>query len=303
MTRRDYALFSLLCVIWGIPYLFIKFALTDFSPATVVLLRTSIAALIMVPIAIARGEFRAALKAFPWVLAFALVEMAGPWWLLTDSETRISSGLVALMIATTPLMGTLIGAFLGDRSAWHSTRLIGLGIGFAGVVSLVWINLNEGHADLRSIIQLTIVSFGYAAAPAMAARKLAHVSTFGVIALSVAIVAVLYLIPGISSWPSYTPTAKSIVSVFVLGIICTALAFIVFFTLLDRMGAVRITLITYINPAVAVALGIVFLSEPITIGTLIGFPLVIIGSWYATKRPTGINVISESFAPETTPLS
>ena len=286
MTRRDYALFGLLCVIWGIPYLFIKFALVDFSPATIVLLRTLIAAAIMVPIAIARGEMRLAIKAFPWVLVFALVEMAGPWLLLNDAETRVSSGLGALMIATTPLMGTLIGAFLGDRSAWHSTRLVGLAIGFAGVIGLVWLDINDGHADLRSIIQLVIVSFGYAAAPAMAARKLAHVSTFGVIALSVAIVAVVYLIPGIYTWPTHTPSIKAISSVIILGVICTALAFLVFFILLERMGAVRITLVTYINPAVAVTLGIIFLSEPITIGTIIGFPLVLIGSWYATKRPT-----------------
>jgi drug/metabolite transporter (DMT)-like permease len=283
MTRRDYSLFGLLCVIWGIPYLFIKYALTDFSPATVVLLRTAIAAVIMVPIAISRGELRLALKSFPWVLAFA-----GPWLLINDAETRISSGLSALMIATTPLMGTLIGAFLGDRSAWHSTRLIGLGIGFAGVTALVWLDISGGNADLRSILQLVIVSFCYAAAPAMAARKLAHISTFGVIALSVAIVAVIYLIPGLYTWPDYTPSAKAISSVFVLGIVCTALAFFVFFTLLERMGAVRITLVTYINPAVAVALGIIFLSEPITVGTAIGFPLVLIGSWYATKRSTAM---------------
>ena len=240
----------------------------------------------MVPIAVARGEMRLAIKAFPWVLIFALVEMAGPWLMLNDAETRISSGLGALMIATTPLMGTLIGAFLGDRSAWHSTRLVGLGIGFAGVIGLVWLDINDGHADLRSILQLIVVSFGYAAAPAMAARKLAHVSTFGVIALSVAIVAVIYLIPGIYTWPSYTPSIKAISSVVVLGVICTALAFLVFFILLERMGAVRITLVTYINPAVAVTLGIIFLSEPVTIGTIIGFPLVLIGSWYATKRPS-----------------
>lgn len=288
MTRRDYFLFGLLCVIWGIPYLFIKFALTDFTPATLVLLRTSIAALILVPIAISRGEMRLALKSFHWVLAFALVEIAIPWLLLNDAETRISSGLGALMIATTPLMGTLIGAFSGDRSAWHSTRLIGLGIGFVGVTALVWLDISGGSADLRSIIQLAIVSFGYAAAPAMAVRKLAHVSTFGVIALSVAIVAVIYLIPGIYAWPDHTPSLEAISSVLVLGVLCTALAFFIFFTLLERMGAVRITLVTYINPVVAVLLGIIFLSEPMTIGTAIGFPLVLVGSWYATRRSTAM---------------
>jgi len=284
VIRRDYFLFGLLSVIWGIPYLFIKYALTDFSPATVVMLRTLIAALIMVPIAIKRNELRLAMKAFPWVLAFAVVEMGVPWLLLNDAETRISSGLGALMIATTPLMGTMIGAFFGDRSAWHSTRLVGLAIGFIGVTALVWLDISGGKADVRSIIQLIVVSFCYAAAPAMAARKLAHVSTFGVIALTVAIVAFIYLIPGIYSWPNHVPSVKAISSVLVLGVVCTALAFFAFFTLLERMGAVRIVLVTYINPAVAVALGIIFLREPLTVGTAIGFPLVLIGSWYATKR-------------------
>ncbi len=284
MTRRNYLLFALLCVIWGIPYLFIKVALTDFSPPTVVLLRTGIAAVIMLPLALSRGELQAALKVFPWVLVFALVEMAGPWLLLNDAETRVSSGLGALMIATTPLIGTIIGAFLGDRSAWHSKRLIGLAVGFAGVAGLVSLDITGGQADLRSILQLLVVSFGYAAAPAMAARKFAGISNFGVIALSVAVVAAIYLIPGIYTWPNHPPSLKSIGSVMVLGVICTALAFIIFFALIKGIGAVRITLVTYINPAVAVSLGIIFLNEPITIGTIVGFPLVLIGSYYATKK-------------------
>ncbi len=284
MTRREFLLFSSLCLIWGIPYLLIKVAIVDFSPIIVVFLRTLIAAVLLSPLAARRGELMPAIKAWRWVLVFALLEMVGPWWLLNDSETRVSSGFAGLMLATVPLTGIIVNFFMGDRTVFQSRRLIGMAVGFIGVVSLVGLDINAGKVDTRSIVQLLLVAFGYSLAPAIAARKLQGVSIIGLVGVSAAMVAIIYTPPSILTWHSINPTTKGILAVIVLGVVCTAIAFLVLFELIKTIGPIRVTLVTYVNPAVAIVLGIIFLSEKITTGTLIGFPLVLIGSYLASSK-------------------
>ncbi len=284
MTKREFLLFSALCLIWGIPYLLIKVAIADFSPIIVVFLRTAIAAALMIPLAAKRGDLMPALKAWRWVLVFAVLEMVGPWWLLNDSETRVSSGFAGLMLATVPLTGIIVNFLLGDKTVFQSRRLVGMAIGFIGVISLVGLDINAGQVDTRSILQLILVAFGYSLAPAIAARKLHNVSIIGLVGLSAAMVAIIYTPTSIATWHNTHPTIKGILAVIVLGVVCTATAFLVMFELIKTIGPVRVTLVTYVNPAVAIILGIIFLSEKITTGTLIGFPLVLIGSYLASSK-------------------
>lgn len=284
MTKREFLLFSALCLIWGIPYLLIKVAIADFSPIIVVFLRTAIAAVLLIPLAAKRGDLMPAIKAWRWVLVFAALEMVGPWWLLNDSETRVSSGFAGLMLATVPLTGIIVNFFMGDKTVFQSRRLIGMAVGFIGVVSLVGLDINAGKVDTRSIVQLLLVAFGYSLAPAIAARKLQGVSIIGLVGVSAAMVAIIYTPASILTWRSIHPTTKGILAVIVLGVVCTATAFIVLFELIKTIGPIRVTLVTYVNPAVAIVLGIIFLSEKITTGTLIGFPLVLIGSYLASSK-------------------
>ena len=225
-----------------------------------------------------------AIKAWRWVLVFAVLEMVGPWWLLNDSETRVSSGFAGLMLATVPLTGIIVNFFMGDKTVFQSRRLIGMAVGFIGVVSLVGLDINAGKVDMRSIVQLLLVAFGYSLAPAIAARKLQGVSIIGLVGVSTAMVAIIYAPPSILTWHSIHPTTKGILAVVVLGVVCTATAFLVLFELIKTIGPIRVTLVTYVNPAVAIVLGIIFLSEKITTGTLIGFPLVLIGSYLASSK-------------------
>jgi drug/metabolite transporter (DMT)-like permease len=284
VTKREFLLFSALCLIWGIPYLLIKVAIADFSPIIVVFLRTAIAAALMIPLAAKRGDLMPALKAWRWVLVFAILEMVGPWWLLNDSETRVSSGFAGLMLATVPLTGIIVNFLMGDKTVFQSRRLIGMAIGFIGVVSLVGLDIHAGKVDTRSIIQLVLVAFGYSIAPAIAARKLQGVSIIGLVGLSAAMVAIIYAPTTILTWHQTNPTTKGILAVIVLGVVCTATAFLVMFELIKTIGPIRVTLVTYVNPAVAIILGIIFLSEKITAGTIIGFPLVLIGSYLASSK-------------------
>jgi drug/metabolite transporter (DMT)-like permease len=272
-------------VIWGIPYLFIKIAVVEMSPVSIAGWRTLLGAAILLPLAGRQGALRPALRAWPFVVAFGLLEMALPWVLLGHAETRVPSGFAGLMLAAVPIVGTVVSWLLGDRHALSRVRLVGLAVGVLGVAALVGLDWAGGTIDPLSVAELLVVAVCYAVAPAMAVRKLAHVPSMGVVSLSLAVVAVLYLPVTVFSVHTGLPSPDVVVSVLVLALVCTALAFVLFFDLIAEAGPVRATVITFVNPAVAVALGVIVLSEPLTVGTMIGFPLVLLGSYWATRGP------------------
>jgi drug/metabolite transporter (DMT)-like permease len=190
------------------------------------------------------------------------------------------------MLATVPLFGVLIARLRGDPHAFAPVRLRGLGVGIAGVACLVGIDSLAGHIDLLSVVELLLVAVGYAAAPVIANTVLADVPSMGVIAISVAVVAALYLPWTVSGYTGGDVSADVVAAVVVLGLVCTALAFVLFFRLIALAGPVRATVITFINPAVAIGLGILVLGEPLTWGMVLGFPLVLLGAWSATRSPS-----------------
>ena len=286
MTRRAWTLFAAMAVIWGIPYLFIKIAVAEVSPATIVGLRTLLGAAVLIPLAVRSGALRPAVKAWPFVLAFALIEMALPWLLLGHAEQRVASGFAGLMLAAVPIVGTLTAWVLGDRHALTRIRLLGLACGIVGVALLIGLDSLSGQVDALSVVELLTVAVCYAVGPAIAARKLGHVPSMGVVAVALGIVAVLYAPVTAYGLGQGSPSAKVWASILVLALVCTALAFVLFFELIAVAGPVRATVITFVNPAVAVVLGIVVLSEPLTWGTVLGFPLVLLGSYWATRPST-----------------
>jgi drug/metabolite transporter (DMT)-like permease len=288
MSRRGFLLFLAIGLAWGVPYFFLAVAGKDFSTPTVIFSRVTIGALILVPLAIKRGALKPALKAWPWVLAFAAIEMIGPWFLLTEAERHVPSGLAGLMIATVPIFGMLIAYFFqGDKSVRHPKTLAGLAIGFAGVVLLVGIDSLTGTFEPIYLLMLVLSALGYAVAPAIANAKLQDVPTVGVIGLSLTMVAAFYAIPALTALPGEIaagPAWTSVGSLVGLGVISSALAFVLFFELVKEVGSARATLVTYPNTAWALLLGIVFLHEPITIGLLTGLPLVALGSYLSLRK-------------------
>ncbi len=286
MTRRAWILFVAMSVIWGVPYLFVKIAVDEISPAALVGSRTLIAAAILLPLAARQGALRPALRLWPWVVAFAVIEMAIPWVLIGHAEQRVSSGFAGLMIATVPIAGTVIQWLRGDHHALARVRLLGLATGVVGVAALVGLDSLSGHVDALSVVELLLVAVGYATAPAIADRYLHDVPSMGVIALSLSFVAIAYLPFTVTGYSAGVPSGSVVVSVLVLSILCTAVAFVLFFELIRTAGPVRATVITFVNPAVAILLGVVVLSEPLTVGTLVGFPLVLVGSYWATRAST-----------------
>lgn len=284
MTARGWLLFASMCLIWGVPYLLIKVAVEDVSPSMLVLARTGIAALLLLPIAAARNELRVLLPHWRPILAFAGIEIALPWILLASAETRISSSLTALLIAATPLVGTGIALVLVPRERLTFDRGLGLGLGLAGVAAIVGLGI-EGTSG-RAIAEVLGVAVCYAVGPVILQRWLSDLPPLGVIAVSLGLGALLYVPITAIAGPGSAPSADALLSILVLAIVCTALAFIVFFALITEIGPVRATVITYVNPAVASLLGVLLLGEDLTVGMGIGFVLVLIGSVLAT-RPGG----------------
>jgi len=280
-SRRGWLLFAAMCLLWGVPYLFISVAVESLSPPAVVAGRTLIAAILLLPFAIRSGALRAALRLWPWVLAFGLVEMAGPFVLLGHAEMTLPSGMTGLLVATVPLFAALIALGGGDRGVLRPARAAGLLVGFVGVAIVVaGPGLFGGDVSLLAAGEVLLVAVLYAIAPFIVARKLGDVPSLGTITLSLMMIGILYLPIGLLTQHE-VPTLPSIGALLVLAVVCTAVAFLVFFALIREVGPVRAPLFTYVNPVVAIVLGAIVLAEPLTPGLLLGFPLIIAGCWFA----------------------
>jgi drug/metabolite transporter (DMT)-like permease len=287
VSRKALILFLSVGVIWGTPYFFIAIALEHFQTASIVFLRVFLGALVLLPIAISQGMIRRTLRAWPWVLAFAVIEMVVPWWLITEAEKEISSSLAGLLVTTVPFIAAFFVGLLGDRSAWHPVTILGLVVGFSGVVALVGLDVFSGLIGLTPVVMMLIAAVGYAVAPIVANRTPGDVPTLGVIALSLTMVTVIYAPFAAVTLPQdilAVPSSEAWWSVVALGLVCSAAAFVIFFALIRDIGPARASLITYVNLAVAMILGVVFLAEPLTPGMLVGFPLVVVGSYLASRR-------------------
>lgn len=281
MSRRGVLLFVALGIIWGIPYLLIKVAVEWMDPAFVVFARVALGAAVLVPIVLVRRQWALLRGHWPWVIVFALVELTFTLLALSWAEQRISSSLAALLIASVPIVGTILANRFGLDAHITPRRMLGLGVGFLGVALLVGLDISASTA--LAIAALAITVLGYALGPIVIEKRLSGVPTLPVVAAALGINTVIYLPFGVVQWPTTPVPASAWLAVVVLGLVCTAAAFVLLFMLIGEVGAPRAQVITYINPAVAVVLGVVVLSEPVTIGIAIGFPLVLLGSWLGTR--------------------
>jgi drug/metabolite transporter (DMT)-like permease len=283
VSRRAAVLFLALGVVWGIPYLLIKVAIDELSPAQLVLARTGLAALILLPIALAQGALRPVLRRWGWLLLFAVVEIAVPWVLLGSAETRLPSSTTGLLVAAVPLAGLVIAFATGRAERLAAVAWLGVVLGIVGVTALV--GLDIGGSDLGAVAEVGVVVIGYAAGPAMLSRPLQGLPGIGIMSAALTVTAVVY-VPVVlvtDGVPGALPSAKVIWSVLALAVVCTAAAFMLLFALVNEVGPVRATTITYLNPAVAVVAGAVVLGEPVTVWTIVGFTLVVTGSYIVNR--------------------
>ena len=287
MKRASWIYFALVSVLWGVPYLFIRVAVApgQFTPAFVVFSRVAIGAALLIPYAIKRGVLKPALRQWKWIAAYGLLEMVGPWGLISQGETKVNSGLAALLIATVAIWATILNGALGDKTVWHSTRLISLAVGFIGICLVVGIESLKGKVNVVAILMLLLAAIGYAIAPTLARRKIPEIDGAAVNGLAMLITTIIYAPFAIADWPHHHVRINSIYSLIALGIFPTAICFVVFFKLIADIGNARASLVAYVNTGVAVLIGVIVLHEKLTAGILVGLPLVLLGSYFASRKP------------------
>jgi drug/metabolite transporter (DMT)-like permease len=280
MSRKASLLFLALGVIWGVPYLLIRIAVVDYHPVIVAFGRAAIGALVLLPFALRGNGIMAGFRKPGWLILFTLAEISGPWFLIGFAETRLTSSLAGLIIALTPIIAAILGVVL-SREQLGAGRLIGLGLGLAGVAALL--GFDEQPVELWPVLALGASALGYAVGPIIVARKLADADDGAVVVASLILASVIYLPFVPAYWPARFPLEASL-AVIALAVVCTALAFQLLFALIADVGASRATVIAYLNPAVAVLLGVVVLGEPFSIALLAGFALIVAGSYFSTAR-------------------
>ena len=288
MSRRAWAAFAAVSVLWGLPYLFIKIADDGgMPPLDLAWTRIALGAVVLVAVAWRAGTLPSLRGRGPWLLAFAVAEIAVPFPLIAAGEKHVASSTAAILIATTPLLIALLSLRFEPSERVTGPRLLGLLVGLAGVAFLVGVDVSGDGGELLGVGAVLISACGYATGPLILKRKLADLDPTAMMGACLVIAAVLLTPLAAIAVPGTAPSAGAFASVVVLGLLCTALALVLMAILIGDAGPSRASVITYINPVIALALGVVFLAEEPGAGTLLGLALILGGSWLATAAPPG----------------
>ena len=284
MTRKSWIQFGIVGFLWGIPYLLMKVAVADIPPPLIVAGRTLIGAAILIPIALRKNTLKDAIKGIKYVIPYAVLEMVGPWILITSAEKEISSGLAGLLVATVPFFASIFSSLRGDHSVWQPKRIFGLVVGFVGIIALVGIESITGTSNPKAIAMVILASIMYAYAVLMITTNLPGVDGIAINGVAMGLTCLFYTPIAIATWPSNPVSTEAIAALVALGVFSTAIAFMLFFIVIVEIGVARGSLTTYVNTAVAVVLGILILNEPITLGIIVGLPMVLLGSYLASRK-------------------
>jgi drug/metabolite transporter (DMT)-like permease len=290
MNRRTLSLFLAVGVLWGIPYLLIRVAVSEVAPPVVVFARVSIGSLILLPLAFRNKIFQNLKGHWKIVVAYSVGEMIIPWMLISKAEEKLPSGLSALLVATVPIFSSLFASLSGEKGIWSKKRTAGMIIGFLGMALVIGIESLSGKLSLLSIFEIIFASACYAWATWLVSKHIPNVDGISINAAALVIGAIFYLPFLLLNFPHLPLRGTVILSLIGLGVFPTAAAFALYFVLMKEVGPARGAIVTYLNTAFAVVLGIIFLKEKLTVGIIVGLPLVLIGSFLAGRKETSIPV-------------
>jgi drug/metabolite transporter (DMT)-like permease len=283
MTRRAWLMFAAVSLLWGVPYLFIKVAVGEVPPVTVVFVRVALAASLLLPLAAQRGALRGLGRRLPQLVVLSLSEITIPFVLISMGEQRISSSLTGLLIAALPLFVAQLALRFDRAERVGGLRLLGLLLGIGGVALLLGLDVGGDAGQLVGAVLVLLATLCYAASTLVVKRAFAEVPMLGVVAAATAVATVLLAPPALALTPARLPGVEVVLALFALGVLCTAAALVLYFALIVEAGPSRAAVITYLNPAVAVILGVAVLGEPLTPAIVLGFLLIIAGSLLATQ--------------------
>jgi drug/metabolite transporter (DMT)-like permease len=284
MTRRAWGAFAAVSVLWGLPYLFIKIADDHgMPPLCLAWSRVVLGAAVLLGLAWRAGTLPTLRGRGRWLAAFALAEIAIPFPLIAVGEQHVTSSVAAIVISTVPLIIALLALRFEPAERVTGRRLVGLLVGLAGVAALVGVDVSGDGGELLGVGAVLVAACGYATGPLILKRHLTDLDPTAVMGVCLAIAAVILTPLAAIEAPSASPDGGAIASVVVLGLFCTALALVLMAILIDEAGPARASIITYINPVIALALGVAFLGESPGAGSLVGLALILVGSWLSTR--------------------
>jgi drug/metabolite transporter (DMT)-like permease len=284
MNRRAWLLMALLAGLWGASYLFIKVALDDgLPPIFIVFARIALGAAVLVPIAARAGVLERMRGLYGPILFMAVVQVVVPFVLITYGERHIASSLTGILVSAAPIFTALIAVRYDDEERPHGIATAGVAMGIVGVVLLFGVDLSGDSAAIAGGLMVLLASVGYAIGSLYLKHRLQGVPPVG-IAASTMIAGTLVLIPPVLfALPPHVPSLEATGSLLALGAGGTGIAFAIYFTLIAEIGPGRASLVAYIAPGFAVLYGVSLLSEPLTVGGVLGLALILAGSWIAAE--------------------
>jgi drug/metabolite transporter (DMT)-like permease len=281
--RRAWVLIGVLAALWGASYMFIKVGLDDLSPVWIVFVRTALAALVLWPIVLARGVVGSVRPVLGWVLALGVVQIAGPFLLISLGEQHVSSSLAGILVSAAPIFTALLAIHFDPSERAHGWALVGIVVGIAGVALLFGVDLTGGTEEILGGVGILVASLGYAIAGMIAKHRLPGVSPLA-IAAGAMLTGALLMVPLLPfSAPSHGPGADTIAAMIALGAGGTGIAFLIFYTLVHEVGPARTSLVAYIAPGFSVAYGALLLDEAIGVATVAGLALILFGSYLGAE--------------------
>jgi drug/metabolite transporter (DMT)-like permease len=296
MTRRAWLAFAASSLIWGVPYLFIKIAVDHGVTAPVLAWgRVTLGAIVLLTLAWRAGTLATVWTRWRWLLAFAVAEIVIPFPMLAIGEERVPSSLAAIMVATVPLIGAILAIRFDHSERPTPVRALGLALGFGGVIALVGLDVAGHKGELLGVGAIMLTATGYAIGPMVVKHRLAGLDPRAAMGASLALASVILTPWAALDIPRHVPSAGAIGAVVVLGLVCTAAGFVVYAILIGEAGTSRATVITYVNPVIAVTLGVLLLGEHPGAGAVAGLLLILAGGWLATdgRLPPGVAQLVE----------
>lgn len=283
MSRRAWLSFAAMSVIWGASYLFIKIAVDGgVPPLALAWGRVTLAAVLLMALAWRAGSLSTLRRGWRWLVVYAVAEISIPFPLIAAGEVHVASSLAAIIVAAVPLVGAVLAIRFDHSERPTPIRALGLLVGFGGVVVLVGVDVAGNVKALIGAGAILLATVGYAIGPMVIKHRLRGLDPRATMGVSLAISSLLLLGPAIADRPHAAPTIGAVGAVVFLGLVCTAAAFVIFTVLISEAGTSRATVITYINPVVALALGVALLGERPGTGAVAGLLLILAGSWLST---------------------
>jgi drug/metabolite transporter (DMT)-like permease len=302
VDRRNWTLLGILASLWGASYLFIKLGLEDFSPAMVVFLRTLLAALVLMPLALHRNALAGLRERWPAILLLGALQVAGPFLLISWGEEEISSSLAGILVASAPILTALLAVWVDESEKPSAAGAVGIAIGIVGVALLLGVDLGGDSAALIGGLGVLLASLGYAIGGFLIKSKMKDMQPIGVVTSTMLTSALLTLPLALATFPAEAPHLKAVAAMAVLGAGGTGIAFVIFYTLIADLGPGKASIVAYIAPVFALFYGVAFLDEAFTAATLAGMALILGGSWLAAEaKPSARTAAAGRPGPERPP--